>query len=91
MSHNELLSHLKGHHIISGEHHGRMADIHRSLSKHFEVSDPKASRLHKELAEVHQDHAEHHCQRAEMCGDGVEAKVSNGNELEKLHKLLSSE
>jgi hypothetical protein len=90
MNHGELLAHVKGHHVISAERFGRMADIHRSLSKHFEVSDPKASRLHKELAEAHQDHAEHHCQRAEMCGDGVEAKVDGAGDLEKLYKTLTT-
>jgi hypothetical protein len=68
-----------------------MAKAHRAIAKALAVSDPKVSALHAELADVHVDASTHHAQRAESFGDIVEAKVSNGNELERLRKLLLSE
>lgn len=91
MTHAELQSHLKGHHLVCCDHHGRMAKTHRGIAKALAVSDPKISALHRELADIHVDASTHHAQRAESFGDIVEAKVDGTGELEKLHKLLSSE
>jgi len=90
MTHSELLSHLKGHHLVTCEHHAGLAKAHRAIAKALAVSDPKVSALHGELADIHVDASTHNAQRAESFGSIVEAKVDGAGGLDKLYKTLTT-
>lgn len=90
-SHGEHLQLHKGHLLVAQGHHQELSRIHKAIAKHTETADPKLSRLHTKLSEIHEDHAEH-CRRcADAFGDGVEARLDTGEQLQRLAKVLGGE
>jgi len=90
VTHDELQSHLKAHHLVSQDHHARLCKAHLALASHFAETDPKCSAQHMELADCHKDAASYHGQAAESFGEDVQPDLkAMGGPLNELHKVLS--
>jgi hypothetical protein len=88
-THGEHLAIQKGHHVISAAFHERLSKTHAAIARHLETTDPKLSKHHAALSECHKDFSAHHLERSKCFGDGVEAKVSEADEITRLYKVLS--
>ena len=88
MTDKDLLQHIHDHHVISSEHHGRMAKSHAAIARHFETTDPRLSRLHQDLADTHSDHADHHEECGKRCGE--DSGKATGGDLIKTYEILSA-
>lgn len=87
MTHEQHLSVAKGFHLKAAEHHRRISTLHKSIGKCHEIGNPALAKLHGELSECHKAYADHHLERA-ACFEGVTEKVSEGDEISRLAKLL---